>query len=123
MGMVGMSWASSAINIRHISGLTRVFIRTRYSPDKVYAFFADPSEPSLLRRPHHTNLPERLKDLVIVVAVSTMAQGMTSFIRQPRGRHGMVMCTRDIFAFTRTVDDAVLPLLVQQMMLDGIDIK
>jgi hypothetical protein len=58
-------------------------------------------------------------DLAAVVAVSAMAQGMTSFTSPiPRASWDSDDYKGRI-AFVRTVNDAAIPLAIQQMMIDG----
>jgi hypothetical protein len=62
-------------------------------------------------------------ELAEPVAVSTMVQGMTSF-KSPVPR--ALWDSEDYkgrVAFIRTVNDAAVPLAVQQMMLDGTGIE
>lgn len=59
------------------------------------------------------------KDLMDVVAVSAIAQGMTSFTSPvPRATWDSDVYKGHI-AFIQTLNDAAIPLQVQQMMLDG----
>jgi hypothetical protein len=59
------------------------------------------------------------RQLAEAVAVSAMAQGMTSFTSPvPRASWDHVDF-KDRLAYIRTVNDAAIPVAVQQMMIDG----
>ncbi|PVH96098.1 hypothetical protein DM02DRAFT_688615 [Periconia macrospinosa] len=63
------------------------------------------------------------KDIVDVVAVSALSQGMTSFNSPcPRATWDSEEYEGRV-AFVRTLNDAAIPLSVQQMMIDGSGVK
>ena len=62
-------------------------------------------------------------ELAEPVAVSAMAQGMTSFTSPVPRASWDSEDYKGRVAFIRTVNDAAIPLAVQQMMLDGTGIK
>jgi hypothetical protein len=62
-------------------------------------------------------------ELAGVIAVSAMAQGMTSFTSPVPRASWDSDDYKGRVAFIRTIDDAAIPLAVQQMMLDGTGVK